>query len=403
MSVPFFIGQNIADATFRANPEYELVHFDHLAREQQEVLASLKKDPNLYGILRPRNQRGLAIKSISRDIARLLLELQRPGRLPNHVRVTLGDRYEQVVGALVLDGVFEVEQNGVFVSGPHACSPGVLECEGSAGAGIIADLSIDALKYAQALEIADITKLSARIYFYNRLPVSSRWKQRFPTEGAVVEYLGIRSHRPTRELLEHSWSSVASTSPFFKGWMMWKSRNAEHRLPRNGPRFKLYVSPQCEVAREAFEGTVEILSESTAAQFKVGNDVYGLLRPDKIVAYFSGLPDLEEVAKSLAQRLVGVPPHGVPFTAEIAGDGLISWGIDPPRDQQVLAWQERESWRLWITNQLATGLLMARGYEPGPVEPWQFALECLRLRGVDTRFWRPLGDLGWSSVPVEDE
>lgn len=403
MPVPFITAKNIEDATFQANPEYELVPFDHLVPEQREVLADLKKDPNLYGILRPRNQRGLAIKSISQDIARLLLALQQPGKLPNHVRVTLGDRYEQTVGALVLDGVFEVEQNGVFVSGPHACAPGMLEREGSTGPGVIARLSIDALKYAQALEIMDVTKLSARIYFYNRLPVSSRWKQRFPTEDAVIEHLGIHSHRPTRNLLEHSWSSVVSTSPFFKGWMMWKSRHPDRRLPRSGPRFKLYVSPQCEVVREAFEGTVEILSESSAAQFKVGNDVYGLLRPDKVVAYFSSLQDLEEVAKSLTQRLVGVPPHGVPFTAEIAGDGLISWGIDPPRQQQALAWQERESWRLWITNQLATALLMARGYKPGPVEPWQFALECLRLRGVDTQFWRPLGDLGWSNVPVEDE
>ena len=116
MPVPFITAKNIEDATFQANPEYELVPFDHLVPEQREVLADLKKDPNLYGILRPRNQRGLAIKSISQDIARLLLALQQPGKLPNHVRVTLGDRYEQTVGALVLDGVFEVEQNGVFVS-----------------------------------------------------------------------------------------------------------------------------------------------------------------------------------------------------------------------------------------------------------------------------------------------
>jgi hypothetical protein len=39
MPVPFITVKNIEDATFQANPEYELVPFDRLAREQQEILA----------------------------------------------------------------------------------------------------------------------------------------------------------------------------------------------------------------------------------------------------------------------------------------------------------------------------------------------------------------------------
>jgi hypothetical protein len=82
----------------------------------------------------------------------------------------------------------------------------------------------------------------------------------------------------------------------------------------------------------------------------------------------------------------------VPFTAALDDDGLLSWGVDPPAAQHLLNWQPRESWRLWLTNRLANALLTARG-TPAPTakprEPWEYALERLRLDGVDTDTWAP--------------
>jgi hypothetical protein len=136
-----------------------------------------------------------------------------------------------------------------------------------------------------------------------------------------------------------------------------------------------------------------------------GADAAGLLRPDKLVAYFPDFDSLAGAAGVLADRLAGIPPHGVPFTAEIGGDGLLSWGVDPPRREGGKARGE-ESWRLWLTHRLARALLAVRhmnaaqggpgghdGQAGGP-EPWQLALERLRLEGVSTETWTP-GPLLW--------
>ena len=114
------------------------------------------------------------------------------------------------------------------------------------------------------------------------------------------------------------------------------------------------------------------------------------MRPDKIVAYFPSFERLAEAAGAVQSRLGGVPAQGVPFTSEIGGDGLTSWGMDPPASER--SWAGRESWRLWLTHRLARALLAARGVAE---EPWQFALERLRLEGIDTGTWTPAAGL-WS-------
>jgi hypothetical protein len=83
----------------------------------------------------------------------------------------------------------------------------------------------------------------------------------------------------------------------------------------------------------------------------------------------------------------------VPFSCELGDrDGLLSWGVDPPRSEHTLEWQERESWRLWLTNRLALALVGAR-LDGGALEPWRYALARVELEGVDTATWAPLGDL----------
>ena len=71
--------------------------------------------------------------------------------------------------------------------------------------------------------------------------------------------------------------------------------------------------------------------------------------------------------------------------------------MDPPHAEQALSWQARESWRLWLTNRLTTALLAAHFSDTTTVEPWQFALERLRLDGVDTDAWTPHANI-WPEV-----
>jgi hypothetical protein len=158
---------------------------------------------------------------------------------------------------------------------------------------------------------------------------------------------------------------------------------------RAGSRsFKLYVSPPAEHLREAFNATLEVLTEVRAPSFKIGRDLYGVLRPDKLVAYFGSREAVHDAGDRLRRRLEGMPAQGVPFTAALDAEELLSWGTDPPRGEHLLAWQG-PSWRRWITDRLAVALLSAKAAAATALEPWQFALDRLRLEGIETTTWTP--------------
>jgi len=380
--------KSIDGEIFRANPHYELVLFDRLPPDQKELLDGLRRDPDLYGIVLPRVASDLGIKSVCRDTALLYLTLREPGALPGYVKATLGDRCNQEIAELVLDGVLEIERDGVFVSRADAFDLIYSQERETAAEGVIARLSREALVYGQTLEISEVLRLSARLYFYNRRPSSPEWRRRFPSSESVVEYLGLGPGGKAAALLQRHWSAIALEPPF-DGWLMWKYRRSRSASEEARYGFKLYVSPEGNSMREALEAVLEAASTLRVPRFKIGKDVHGMLRPDKIVLYFGRLDDVQEAAARLSDRLRGCPAQGVPFTASLSDDGLLSWGTDPPAEQQVLQWQERESWRLWLTNRLASALLAGKSAQTRSVEPWQYALERVRLDGVDTGSWTP--------------
>jgi hypothetical protein len=370
----------------RANPLYELVLFDRLPAEERRAVADGAKTPGFYGVLRPLASPGLGIKSVDRDTALLFLTLREPGPLPGYVAAALGEDAPRTVSRLVADAVLEIDGGHGFVSG--AAAAGVLQ--GTAGhqegRGRIAELSRAALRYGQALAVDDTTVLSWRLYTYNHRPLTPRWKRLLPTSEAVERHLGIAPAGACRRLLDRRWISIRSAP-----WLSWRARSRGASGGSNassGPTWKLYVSPRPEALAEGFGAILEALTTGRATLFKVGADAAGLLRPDKIVAYFPSFERLAEAAEVVARRLDGAPPHGVPFTSEIGGDGLVSWGVDP---------EDRaggESWRLWLTNRLARALVSARAAAGEGIEPWRWALDRLRLEGVDTGTWTP-GVLAW--------
>lgn len=391
----------LLNATFRANPRYEIVRLEQLPPGQQELLRDLRDRPGFAGVLCPREPNAGTLKAVSPQAARLYTALAQPGRLPPDVRASLGDDGAADIAALVLDGLLEIacDGEGNFVSGAGAYGLLYGQILSTAAQSTTARLSQAALRYAQALELADPAQLSARLYLYNHQPADARWRRSLPTREAVAAYLGVQPGGAAARLLEAFWRPVPAT-PESEGWLAWHMPARALDVRDDAVTYKLYISAPCEVMPEVFAAALQVLAEHRTAYLKVGSDLHGLLRPDKMVAYFDSFEELRATGDALAQTLDGAPAQGVPFTASFDDAGLLCWGIDPPRRAQLLRWHLRESWRLWVTNRLATYLLVARE-AAGVLEPWQFALERIRLYGVDIDTWTPQASIWESDVDEE--
>jgi hypothetical protein len=382
---------HIAGRRFRAGSSYEIVTFERLPASEQAAVAGLRTDRDFYGILRPREGSGRTVQGIGKDTALLWLTLREPGPLPGFVWSGDAEAAAKGITELVLDGVLEMEEAGHWVSGPDALA--ALESPaGAAVEGRLARRSREALLYAERLAIADADTLCARIYHYGRAPLTPSWSQRLPDRDAVLAFLGAAPGGPLARELAQRWDMNQGE---LRGWIAWGHRRRGRAATASGT-FKLYVSSQIESMPMAFAAVVAALAER-GGHFKVGGDAAGLLRPDKMVLYFAELETLLEVGREIADRLAGAPVHGVPFTAEVAGAGLLSWGMDPPALGRAVAWHEQESWRLWVARRLALAMVAAQAGGSRAASPAEFALARLRHEGVDVDGWTPSSSMWWAA------
>lgn len=388
-------GHVAVDRTYRANPAYELVLLDRLQPAEQRLVGDVDGHDDLYGVLRPRGGAGLDPRSVSTDTALLYLSLTDPGPLPAYARARLGTEAEATLARLVLDGVLEVAHDGAFVSGA-AAAQALAGRRSGPPRNRVADLSVAALRYGEHLGDIDEAALALRLYCYGRLPVSPPMRHRLGDRAAVARYLGLHRGGNTRAVFDAAWSEVPAPAEARRYWRSWQPR-ASGTTPVRPPeaRYKLYVSPSVE----ALPGAVATIARTLAGldgvpALKIGVDLDGICRPDKVVVYFDRLEALTGTARAIARDLSGCPAHGVPFTAAVTADGLLSWAADPP----VLGTGEPPtSWRMWVAERLAAYLLAARRGGPATVAAWEFALERLRLAGIDTDTWVPTGGM-WGRV-----
>lgn len=367
---------------FRSSPMLDLRRLDELPQEQSGPFRELERDADFYGLLVPRPGTTLNLKSVGREVAELFRTLQTPAPIAA----------DDDVIDLVLDGVLEIESADAFVSGADALSIIAPAPAAAEATHAVARISRDALLHAQDLDSDDSQILTTAVYFYNRIPITPFWSARFPNRDAVAAHLGT-GNGSLRVLLEQHWLPVPVERA--NGWLSWYSRTARAR-DAEGVTHKLYVSPRPEHIREAFEAVVRVLADFPGSQMKVGQDAGGLLRPDKLVTYFHTREELDEAAEALQRQLGGCPAHGVPFTAGIDEDGLLSWGLDPPESEQTLSWLGRESWRLWLAQRMGAAMAIAKRARGNAVEPWRFVVERVRRQGVDVDTWTSAASL-WST------
>lgn len=376
----------IGQAVLRSNPRYELVLLDRLEPDERaQVTEEADGRHAPYGLLRPTPDSTLEPRVVSTDTALLFLTLAVPGPCPEYVRTGLGANLAAALGRLVLDGILEVEVDGEFRSGAAGWAPLNPVGRESRHGGRTVELSEEAIRYGQALvSLAPLPAalVATRLYMYGRRPVTPALRRQLSSQWI----LGGAS-----KALRQAWIETAATSPDTP-WRSWQPRRSGERGRRPTVSFKLYVSPTTETLPAAVSAVATVLAEAPGVTgFKVGRTVDGVTRPDKMVAYFSSLEDLHEGARRIRDEAGACRPHGVPFTAGVTDDGLLSWAIDPPGGSTDRA--HRSSWRTWVAMRLAEYLLDARAGEPAgngeAGEAWRVALARLGLDGVDTDTWVP--------------
>lgn len=282
---------------------------------------------------------------------------------------------DEVLVALVLAGLVEIRADpGGWLTGSDAVGilAGRLPRE---GAGPAADLALSAFGHVNQLPIDDPWTLSARLYFFNRLPITRRWRDHWPNPDSVLAQFGL-DH-------PNAFPGLTRIGGLDKAWIGW-GRVGEAVPPRP---FKLYLSPLPGDLGHVLQA-LRRLHEQPFHAIKIGADAGSLLRPDKCVLYFAEKGDLDATAVALQTELAGLAGQGVPFTSWIDTGGLLSWGRDPhPKTENIGRFSDA-SWRIWICNRLAVAMIAARHLEVG--QAWSFALANLHFAGVDTEAWAPL-------------
>ena len=298
--------------------------FDRLPEDERAALRALHDGAGFYGVVRPRGgSEHLATKAVDRDTALLFLTLTEASPLPSYVREAPGLETGRSIARLLAENILEVDLGDGFVSGAAALAAPAPELR-PGESGRVAELSRAALRYAESLATDRARELGWRLYGYNRLPVTPRWSALLAEPRDYARYIGIHG-KAAASMLSRNWQRLPGST----AWQQWTART-----PANATAVithKLYISPMPEaLARDGFAAIVSALSGSGVTHFKVGSGAAGLLRPDKIVAYFSDFESLTGCAHRLQAQLAGMPAHGAPFTAEIDAEGLLSWGMDPP-------------------------------------------------------------------------
>jgi hypothetical protein len=368
----------------RANPRFRLAAFDELEPVDQRSLGDLKRDPDVYGMLLPPPGSGLPAKAVSSDAALLIHTLREPRAVPHLLERLFSADAEAQVTQLVFDGVLEVESGGRFISGERAVEVHSVDVADTS-CPVITALSRAAIAYGAELTRFRVPDVASRLYLFNRAPSTPALQRRFADATATLSY--VIGHADYATSLG-AWT-LASPDPY---WLRWERAGGGPSLP-----YKLYVSPVLDDLPKMFGLTVRRLASTGCQRFKLGCGAYGLLRPDKLVAYFETLEELHAAADSILATVRPARAHGVPFSAAIDDGGFVSWGMDPP---QLWAAEGIQSWRQWVVERVAAYTVAAQ--VAASEDTINYVLRRIALDGVDVRTWTP-GSAMWRSAAVRPE
>lgn len=350
----------------RSNPDYRLRTWESLPPRARAELSSAGPSAQGDAVLVGRNGSALPPKLLNAPAARLFASLrQRPGQAVE------APGEDQLI-SLVLDSVLQVQLGSGWASGPLAFEALFGEEDLPEPVDRLGRMSYAAVSWAGGLPSLGVGGIAGRLYGFGRFPLSQRWVRTWPRPSSVLALVD-----PV--CLERRWR-VTSAPEGRPDWLSFRRRRRPEPTAAE-LTYKLYVSPHPDELAAAVPVAVRTLADTPASVFKLGPHAAGLLRPDKLVVYLRDADELGATADALADALAGVRPHGVPFSAELAGDGLLSWAGDPAPDAAPVG-DRAESWRLSVCRRLAESLAAARRAPLRRLAPGHFALGRLALDGV---------------------
>jgi hypothetical protein len=384
----YFLGEE----TFRSNPVCELVEFGNLQLSDREALLGLVNDPELFGIFKVNTPGFLPVCKVAyKEVALLFYYLQEPRKLPFYIKNTFDDDINATIAKLVVENILEIKSKDFWLSGIAA--QGLLFKE-KIFAKIpqqqllpIAYLSAKAIEYVLQLNFLDTRTIASRLYCYNTIPVSKQNSEIPDSAKKTQEFLGIYTNHSLRDNLLKYWYKHTLSNEFH--WHMWSRKDKISRGLYKNAVYKLYISPAPALFPGVFAKSVEILSMTAALGFKTGIDRHGLLRPDKFMVYFHHYDQLMDAAAILEKELKGFKSQGVPFTAQLDDNGMLSWGVDPPKSAgtENLA---GGSWRGHITEQIAMAVIRVKELQLPHQSAIEYIMNKISLDWVDPLTWCPL-------------
>jgi hypothetical protein len=376
----------------RASPSLRLVRRNRLSPDVLRAAGDLAADDEFFGALIDDATNDVAI-ALDKPTARLFQRLRVPGTAAAVCGDELPANVDDTLGKLVLDGVLEMAVDDDFKSGIDALGTLFPDLDRFLPTTRLGALSEAAIKSALFLRNADASGIAQYLYRYNTAPASpvrraGQWRR-------GVDWLGDEFARSVRDA-DGTWISNSDTPN--RAWQQW--RRASPTSPRHdSPTYKIYVSPRIEALEDALRVACPMLRASEAIAFKVGATLPCLLRPDKFVAYFQTYDAALTMARQLAVALSNLPAQGVPLTAQLSDDGLLSWGIDPPAATRV--WDEGASWRQLLTRRMAATIKTLIRDPSTARRDWRFVLARLAVDGVDPTTFAPT-DAGWAAPGAAD-
>ncbi len=350
---------------FRLSSEYSLVPYNRIEQKLYAQVARYKiNEDEVFGILYHEKDHSFTV--IDQDTALLLYTMKEVGKLPHYILNNWDASIVAELKFMLGRGVLELEishKHKDFISGTEA-----LKLLQNTDNFSISDINKDAIFHAMSMLPTDYMTLSSILYLFNRKPVSASLSKTLSNANSVKQFLGLNAHTAKTKKNSTQWTMLQDT----EGWIVFQSKK-DFQKPKliSNQTYKLYMSPNSlDIFSKIFFDVATLLYNSKAFQFKIGNDAFGLQRPDKWVAYFYDKASLFEAIGLLEDKMGDISAQEVPFSCH-SDVKWLSWGKDP---QQY----ESTSWRWLICSEIAHAILDVPAHELPKI---------LSMQEIETTVW----------------